>query len=105
MQPQDAVYFINKNRPVSFTGLFLMVLNDEHQGEGGTLVFVNANNTISQESVQECSIRLLLETLCPGQESNLHLSLRSALFCPLNYRGVGEIISKYIAVLTEIELL
>lgn len=32
--------------------------------------------------------------LCPGQESNLHLSLRSALFCPLNYRGAGEIISK-----------
>ena len=25
--------------------------------------------------------------LCPGRESNLHLSLRTGLFYPLNYRG------------------
>ena len=47
------------------TGLFLMALNDEHQGEGGTLVFVDQDNTISQKRVQACSIRLMLEDSVP----------------------------------------
>ena len=33
------------------------------------------------------------ESWCLGRESNPHLSLRSALFCPLNYRGAHEIIT------------
>ena len=32
--------------------------------------------------------------LCPGRELNPHLSLRSALFYPLNYQGDEGIISK-----------
>ena len=35
-----------KNKKTSLSaGLLFMPLNDEHQGEGGTLVFVGANNT------------------------------------------------------------
>jgi|GEM_PF-3864023 len=31
---------MKSKRPVEKTGLLFMALNDEHQGEGGTLVFV-----------------------------------------------------------------
>ena len=36
----------HKNKKTSLSaGLLFMPLNDEHQGEGGTLVFVDADNT------------------------------------------------------------
>jgi hypothetical protein len=71
--------------------------NDEHQGEGGTLVFVDANITIKLFYLQEAKgyksiiIQMLIYNACPGRESNPHLSLRSALFCPLNYQGARKL--------------
>ena len=42
-------------------------------------------------------VGLVKQTMeCPGRESNPHLSLRSALFYPLNYQGGLENYSMFI---------
>ncbi len=52
MKGLRACWALKKRRPVE-RRVFVLLLNDKHQGEGGTLVFVAVYITMSQNFLQE----------------------------------------------------